>query len=88
VANLRIRTSSVAVSVDAEHVVDDPADRVVGQTAVESLDQIGSGEVANAQTGLHHGVADTDKKVWFAGARRTDQTQVLSWPRIHSRPAM
>jgi len=36
----------------AEQVLDDLADRVVGQPAVEGLDQFGGGEVPDPVTGL------------------------------------
>jgi len=49
--------------VDPKQAVDDPADRVVGHIAVERLDQVRGGEVANAQAGLHRCVTDPNQKV-------------------------
>jgi NAD(P)-dependent dehydrogenase (short-subunit alcohol dehydrogenase family) len=49
----------------AEQGVDDPSDAVVGQAAVEGLDQLGGGEVADPVSGGHGGVAERDQDVTF-----------------------
>ena len=62
----------------AQQGVDDPADGVVGQAAVEGLDELGGGEVADPVPGVDGGVAEGDEQVALAGAGRPDQAQVLS----------
>src|SRR5579872_4716951 len=57
----------------AQHGVDQFADGVVGESAVQRLDQIGSDEVAHAQTPLDSAIANTDQAMAFAGARGTHQ---------------
>ena len=61
----------------AQQGVDDLADGVVGQAAVEGLDQVGGGEVADPVSGVDGGVAEGDKQVALAGAGRPDQAEVL-----------
>ena len=61
----------------AEQGVDDAADGVVGQAAVEGLGQVGGGEVADLVPGLDGGDAEGDQDVALAGAGRADQAQVL-----------
>ena len=63
--------------VDPEKGVDDAADRVVGQAAVEGLDQLGGGEVADPVAGLNGGVAEGDEQVRLAGPGGAEQTGVL-----------
>ena len=70
-------TSSTDDQVVAEQGVDDPADAVVGQAAVEGLDQVGGGEVADLVPGFDGGDAERDEQVALAGAGRPDQAQVL-----------
>jgi hypothetical protein len=66
--------------IGAEKVVDDPAHGVVGEAAVERLDQIGGGEVADTMTGLDGGVAEAEQQMRLAGAGRPDQAQILLGP--------
>src|SRR5262249_35908375 len=61
----------------AEQGVDDLADGVVGQAAVEGLGELGGGEVADLVPGLHGGGAEGDEQVALACAGRADQAQVL-----------
>ena len=49
--------------VGAQQAVDDPADGVVGQAAVEGVDQVGGGEVAHLVTGMDGGVTEPDEGV-------------------------
>ena len=56
--------------------VDDFADGVVGQSAVEGFHQVGGGAVFDFEIGGDGGVADGDQRVGFAGARRADQGDV------------
>ena len=60
-----------------EDVFDDPADAVVGQAAVEGVDQFGGAEVADPASGGDGVVAQGDQQVTLAGAGRADQTKVL-----------
>ena len=53
------------------------ADAVVGQPAVEGLDQVGGGEVADPVSGVDGGDAERDEQVALAGAGRADQAEVL-----------
>jgi hypothetical protein len=46
--------------VGAEEVVDDIANRVVGDAAIERLDKVGGGEVADAEAGLYGGMTEAD----------------------------
>ena len=46
-----------------QDVFDDPADGVVGKPAVERLDELGGGEVADAVAGVDGGVAEGDEQV-------------------------
>src|SRR5450755_1160443 len=61
----------------AEQVLDEAADGVVGQAAVEGLGGVGGGEVADLVPGVHGGDAEGDQDVAFARAGRPDQAQVL-----------
>jgi site-specific DNA recombinase len=61
----------------AEQGVDDPADGVVGQAAVEGLGEVGGGVVADLVPGLDRGGSQCHEQVGFAGAGRADQAQVL-----------
>ena len=61
----------------AEQGVDDPADGVVGQAAVEGLGELGGGEVADLVPGRDGGGAERDQQVALARAGRPDQAQVL-----------
>ena len=54
----------------AEQGVDDLADGVVGQAAVEGFDEIGCGEVPDLVPGVDGGVPEADQGVRLAGARR------------------
>jgi hypothetical protein len=53
------------------------ADAVVGQAAVEVLDELGGGEVADPQALVDGGVAEGDQGVALAGAGRADEGDVL-----------
>jgi site-specific DNA recombinase len=59
----------------AQQGVDDPSGAVVGQAAVEGLDQLGGGEVADTVACLDGGGAGSDEQVALAGA---GQAQVLA----------
>ena len=59
-------------------VLDDPPDAVVGQAAVEGVDQLGGGEVADSVAGVDRGVTQSDQHVAFAGAGGADQHRVLA----------
>ena len=61
----------------AEQGVDDLADGVVGQAAVEGLDEVGGGEVADPVSGVDGGEAERDEQVALAGAGGSDQAEVL-----------
>jgi hypothetical protein len=52
----------------AQQGVDDLADSVVGQAAVEGFDQVDGGEVADLVAGVHGGDTQPDEDVTFAGA--------------------
>ena len=56
------------------------ADGVVGQSAVEGLDEFGGGEVADPVPGLDGGDAEGDEQVGLAGAGRSEQAEVLLGP--------
>jgi hypothetical protein len=47
--------------VGAQDGLDDSADGVVGEAAVEGLDEFGGGEVADAVAGVDCGVAESDE---------------------------
>lgn len=49
-----------------EDRLDDPADGVVGEAAVEGLDEVGGGEVPDAVSGIDCGVAEGDEEVALA----------------------
>ncbi len=66
--------------VHAQETVDELAHRVVGQPAVEGLDEIGRGEVADAQAGLDSGVTEADQQMGLAGTGRSHQDEVLLGP--------
>ena len=63
---------------------DDAADGVVGEAAVEGLDELGGGEVADPVAGVDGGVAEGDEEVALAGAGGADEAHVLR-AAIHSR---
>ena len=63
--------------VSAQCLFDDSPDAVVGEAAVEGLDELGGGEVADPPAGVDRGVADGDEQVALAGPGRPDETQVL-----------
>ena len=54
----------------AQYGVDQLADGVVGETAVQRLDQIGSDEVAHAETTLDGAIADANQAVALARTGR------------------
>ena len=49
--------------IGAQKALDEPPDAVVGETAVERLDERGGGEVAHPEAGLDRGVAEGDQGV-------------------------
>jgi len=61
----------------AQQGVDGLADRVVGQSPVEGLDQVGRGEVTDSVSGVRCGVAKGYQGVRLARAGRPDQSQIL-----------
>src|SRR5690348_1562068 len=61
----------------AQQGVDDAADAVVGQAAVEGLDQLRGGEVADPVPDRDGGVPERDEQVGLAGAGGPDQAEVL-----------
>ena len=61
----------------AEQVLDDAADGVVGQAAVEGIGQVGGGEVADLVPGVDGGDAEGDQDMALARAGRPDQAQIL-----------
>jgi hypothetical protein len=63
--------------VGAQDRVDLAGDGVVGQAAVEVVDQVGGGEVADPEPGGDGGVAEGDEDVRLAGAGRPDEAEVL-----------
>ena len=73
-------SSSTDDQVVAQQGVDDLADGVVGQAAVEGLDELGGGEVADPVPGVDGGDAERDQDVGLAGAGRPDQADVLRGP--------
>lgn len=56
--------------VTPEERVNQFADRVVGQSAIQRLDQVGGAEVADAKPGLHRGVTEADEQVRFFPCQR------------------
>ena len=87
-------SSSTDDQVVAEQGVDDSADAVVGQAAVEGVDEVGGGEVADPVPGVDGGVAERDQDVALPGAGRADQAHVLrrpgsirGWPGSRTWPA-
>ena len=64
----------------AEQGVDDLADGVVGQAAVEGLDEVGGGEVPDPVPVLDGGDAERDEHVGLPGAGGPDQADVLRGP--------
>jgi len=66
--------------VGSEQGVDDLADGVVGQPAVEDLDEVGGGEVADLESGVHGGMSAADEQVRLAGAGWADDRQILLGP--------
>lgn len=58
--------------VGAEQCVDNLADGVVGQPAVEHLDEVSYGEVADFESGVHGGVPAADEQMTLARPGRTD----------------
>ena len=54
----------------AQQAVDDLADAVVGQTAVEGVDEVGGAVVADPVSGVDGGRSEREQQVAFAGARR------------------
>ena len=62
----------------AKQGVDDPADAVVGQSAVVGFDEFGGGQVPDAVSGVHGGVAEGEQQVGSARAGGADQADVLS----------
>ena len=61
----------------AEDGLDDPSDAVVGQAAVEGVDELGGGEVADPMSGVDRGVAERHEHVALAGAGGPDEDRVL-----------
>ncbi len=61
----------------AKQVLDEFPHAVVGQTAVEGLDQFGGGEVSDAVTGFDCGDPQCDQGVGLSGAGWSDQADVL-----------
>lgn len=57
--------------------LDDPADAVVGEAAVEGLDELGGGEVADPASGVDRGAAERDVQVALAGPGGADEAEVL-----------
>ena len=66
--------------VGPQQALDEPADAVVGEPAVERLDEGRRGEVADPEPRLDRGVAEGDQGVALAGARRADEHEVLARP--------
>ena len=65
----------------AEQVVDDFADAVVGQPAVEGVDQVGGGQVAHLVAGVDRGrCPSASSRCDLPGAGGPDQAQVLRGP--------
>ena len=61
----------------AAHGFDGFADGVVGDGAVEVLDELDGGEVADLVAGFDGGVSEGDEVVGFAGAGGSDEADVL-----------
>ena len=57
--------------------VDDLGDAVVGEAAVEVLDEVGGGEVADPESLGDGGVAEGEEEVALAGAGGADEAEVL-----------
>src|SRR5947209_5212866 len=78
----RVIQRSEAELVDQQQLVaqesaDHLAHRVVGQTAVQGLDQVSGDQVADLHAAFHGAHATAHEGVAFAGARRSDQQQIL-----------
>ena len=56
------------------------ADAVVGQAAVEGVDEVGGGEVADPVSGVDGGDPEGEQQVALAGAGGSDQAHVLRGP--------
>ena len=63
--------------VGAQDGLDDAADGVVGQAAVEGLHKLGSGEVADLVAGFDGRDAERDEQVALARAGRYPQVELL-----------
>ncbi len=61
----------------AQQLIDDAADAVVGDAAVEGFDELGGGQIADPMAGFDRGVAGGDEQMGLACAGGADQTQVL-----------
>lgn len=61
----------------AEQGVDGLADGVVGESAVEGLDDVGGGEVPDPVPVGDRGVAERDEQMALAGAGGSDEAEVL-----------
>ena len=72
--------SSIRIEVGLEDLLDHPADGVVGQSAVEGLDEIGGGEVAHPLAGVDGVVSEGDEEVGLARPRRSHETEILLGP--------
>ena len=71
--------------VDPQEGLDDLADGVVGEAAVEGFDEIGGGEVADPLSGIDGGVAEGDEEVGSCRCRRVRPGTTFSLAAIHSR---
>ena len=69
--------SSMMISSLRHTALDGAADGVVGDGAVEVLDELDGGEVADLVAGFDGGAAERDEVVGLAGAGGSDEAQVV-----------
>src|SRR5690606_5212684 len=60
--------------------LDEPPDAVVGESAIEGLDERRGGEVADPEAGPDRGLAEPEQDMALAGAGRADEDDVLARP--------
>ena len=73
------------IEVVAQQGVDDLADGVVGQAAVEGFDEIGGGEVADLVPGVDRGVPERDQGVGLCRCPAGPMIARFCCARTHSR---
>ena len=72
----------------AQEGVDHAADAVVGQTAVEGLDELGGGEVADPMPGVDGGDAERDQQMALTSAGNARLALNARWVNRRWKPAV